>query len=166
MDRRQDALSAAFADAGISFQRVSVGLDELEARLGAEALRKAHAIIAPFEHAGLPDLRPNPDVIDMLHIAAGKKLAVVSSNRRSTLIAALERLDLLDLFQSILGGDDISPHKPAPDGLLLTLQRLDVIPARAVFLGDRDVDMTAALRAGVRPVLVAIPHPTSEAPSL
>lgn len=42
-----------------------------------------------------------------------------------------------------------APPKPAPDGLHLALNRLDVTPECAVFVGDSPTDMTAAHAAGV-----------------
>ncbi|MFF1651528.1 HAD family hydrolase [Streptomyces sp. NPDC058240] len=42
-----------------------------------------------------------------------------------------------------------APPKPAPDGLHLALNRLNVPPGRVVFVGDSLTDMTAARAAGI-----------------
>ncbi len=45
-------------------------------------------------------------------------------------------------------------HKPAPDALLLALERLGVEPQRALYVGDHRVDAEAASHAGIEFVAV------------
>jgi phosphoglycolate phosphatase-like HAD superfamily hydrolase len=82
----------------------------------------------------------------------------------------------------VITRQDASP-KPAPDGLHLALNRLNVGPEHAVFVGDSPTDMTAARSAGVLALGAVwgwhppaalraagadhpLPEPTSNGPSL
>ncbi|GGR13583.1 HAD family hydrolase [Streptomyces roseolus] len=58
---------------------------------------------------------------------------------------------ILDLLDVVVCYEDAVP-KPAPDGLLLALDKLGVAPASAVFVGDMESDMHAARAAGVTPI--------------
>ncbi|MET9465518.1 HAD family hydrolase [Streptomyces sp. NPDC006544] len=82
--------------------------------------------------------------------AAGVATAIVTlrSRRRVGWLLPPETLDLID---TIVCFEDAAP-KPAPDGLLLALRRLDVVPKDAVFVGDTDIDIHAARAAGIRVV--------------
>lgn len=58
---------------------------------------------------------------------------------------------ILDLIDVVVCYEDAVP-KPAPDGLLLALDKLAASPAAAVFVGDMESDMHAARAAGVTPI--------------
>ncbi|MFD4373349.1 HAD family hydrolase [Streptomyces sp. NPDC058486] len=58
---------------------------------------------------------------------------------------------ILDLIDIVVCYEDAAP-KPAPDGLLLALDKLGVAPGGTVFVGDMESDMHAARAAGVAPV--------------
>ncbi|WP_312847582.1 HAD-IA family hydrolase [Streptomyces sp. WAC08241] len=58
---------------------------------------------------------------------------------------------VLDLINIVVCYEDAAP-KPAPDGLLLALDKLGVSPGDAVFVGDMESDMHAAGAAGVTPI--------------
>jgi phosphoglycolate phosphatase-like HAD superfamily hydrolase len=59
--------------------------------------------------------------------------------------------DFLDLMDTVVCYEDAAP-KPAPDGILLALDRLGVDPRNAVFVGDMESDIHAARAAGVTAV--------------
>ncbi|MGY3337246.1 HAD superfamily hydrolase (TIGR01509 family) [Streptomyces filamentosus] len=58
---------------------------------------------------------------------------------------------VLDLIDVVVCYEDAVP-KPAPDGLLLALDKLGVAPTSAVFVGDMESDMHAAQAAGATPI--------------
>jgi phosphoglycolate phosphatase-like HAD superfamily hydrolase len=51
--------------------------------------------------------------------------------------------------------DDVKETKPDPEGLLKVLKELHVQPEEAIMVGDLDVDMEAAKKAGVAPIGIA-----------
>ncbi|MFG2875148.1 HAD family hydrolase [Streptomyces sp. NPDC048337] len=59
--------------------------------------------------------------------------------------------DVIGLLDTVVCYEDATP-KPAPDGLLLALDRLGAAPSSTVFVGDTEADMHAARAAGVTAV--------------
>jgi putative hydrolase of the HAD superfamily len=69
----------------------------------------------------------------------------------------LGALHLAAFFDAIVWAQqpEVQRFKPDPRGLLVALDRLNVAPEEAVYIGDRpDVDAVAAERAGMRCVIV------------
>ncbi len=76
-------------------------------------------------------------------------LAIVSTKYRRRIEAVLEREGLYNMFEVVIGGDDVAQPKPAPEGLLLTASRLGLEPAYCLYVGDSLTDAEAARRAGM-----------------
>ena len=79
----------------------------------------------------------------------GRKLGIVSAKRRRTVELAFAHVEVGHLFDVILGGDQAERQKPAPDLLLLALERLGADAADAAYVGDSPFDMQAAKAAGM-----------------
>jgi pyrophosphatase PpaX len=84
--------------------------------------------------------------------AQGRRLGVVSAKRRSTVELAFAQVPLGHLFEVVVGGDETERQKPAPDPLLLALDRLGAAPEEAAYVGDSPYDMLAAWAAGLHAV--------------
>ena len=84
----------------------------------------------------------------------GKKLGVVTSRNPETLGLLLEHFRLKAFFEVIITPADTTSHKPAPEPLLLALDKLSALPQEAVYIGDAEVDLLCAKAAGVTAVLV------------
>ena len=78
----------------------------------------------------------------------GVKTAIVSTKRGDTIRFVLERLELDDTVDIVIGSADVTRHKPDPEGLLFALDRLGVRPEDALFCGDTVLDAGAAKNAG------------------
>lgn len=79
----------------------------------------------------------------------GYRLGVVT-NRLSELAEKTLRLYLPELaFDVILGPDRVPRPKPDPAHLRLALERTEVAPENACFVGDHEVDLACARAAGV-----------------
>ena len=78
----------------------------------------------------------------------GLKLGIVSTKFRFRIEAVLRRDGLLDVFDVIIGAEDVTCHKPDPEGLRKALEHLGIAPANALYVGDSVVDAETALRAG------------------
>ena len=81
--------------------------------------------------------------------AAGQRLGIVSSKYRYRIERILAEGGLASQFEVIIGGEDVSQHKPDPAGLLLALQRLNLPAPEVLYVGDHPVDAEAASRAGL-----------------
>jgi putative hydrolase of the HAD superfamily len=85
---------------------------------------------------------------------AGFKLAVLS-NRTTPCHEYLGTLGLQGFFDFIVVAGEVSSWKPDPHIFRHTLQRLDVLPAQAMYVGDNYyADVVGAQGVGMRPVLI------------
>jgi len=93
----------------------------------------------------------------------GLGLGIVSTKFRYRIESILRREGLLDVFDAIIGGEDVPNHKPNPEGLRLAMERLGRSPLDCVYVGDSVVDAETAERAGVPFVVVLSGGPPREA---
>ncbi len=89
-----------------------------------------------------------PRVMERLK-GLGLSLGIVSTKFRYRIEAILGREGLLEPFDVIVGGEDVSRHKPDPEGLLTAIERLGCPPSEVLYVGDSVIDAEAARRAGV-----------------
>lgn len=94
------------------------------------------------------------------------ELAVVSGALRAEIELVLSRADLTHAFSLIVAGDDITTSKPAPDGYLLAVERLNqhyptlkLEPVECLAIEDTPAGIEAAKRAGMQVVGVANTYP-------
>ncbi len=92
---------------------------------------------------------------------AGFRLAVASTKSRAEIEAVLERLELISFFEAMVGSDEVPNAKPAPDSLLLLLEKMGLAAEEAVYVGDHVVDVQAARGAGM-PVVAVRGGPVNE----
>lgn len=79
----------------------------------------------------------------------GHTLAIVTSKTEALASRGLTHVGIRDRFETIVGCDASSRHKPDPEPVLLALNRLGVAVTEAVFVGDSVHDMEAGNAAGV-----------------
>ena len=60
----------------------------------------------------------------------------------------LQKLGIADLFAVLIGFEDVTLHKPHPEGINTALIRLDVAPGETLMVGDSAGDIGAAQAAG------------------
>jgi pyrophosphatase PpaX len=82
----------------------------------------------------------------------GRRLGIVSAKRRYTVELAFAATEIGHLFDVVVGGDEAKRQKPAPDTLLLALERLGARADDAAYVGDSPFDMRAARAAGLHGV--------------
>jgi len=103
-----------------------------------------------FDREVLPALAPIPGALEAVRsVATLAPLAVATGRLTVTAARMLERCDLAAYFGAVLGTDLVPRPKPAPDVLLLALERLGGIdPARVLVVGDSAADVAMARAAG------------------
>ena len=87
------------------------------------------------------------------------KLAVVSSSSASEIEPLLMAGGIREHFDTIVGGGDVSRHKPAPEPYLLAASRLGV--ERALVLEDSAAGIASGRAAGFE--VLAVRHPAEVA---
>ena len=79
----------------------------------------------------------------------GYLVGIVSTKYRYRIESMMERDGLLDDLSVIIGGEDVTRHKPEPEGLIKAAGNLGVAIERCVYVGDSHVDAGAARSAGM-----------------
>ncbi|MBS4196624.1 HAD family hydrolase [Lederbergia citri] len=82
----------------------------------------------------------------------GYKLGIVTGKARRSLLISLECLNMNDLFDIIITGDDVYTPKPHPEGVNKALEHLKIKNTEAVFLGDSEADILAGKQAHVHTI--------------
>ena len=88
----------------------------------------------------------------------GYKIGVVSSKKNKLLAHGLEHFGLLEYVDIVVGADDVTNHKPAPDSLLFAKEKLN--GNNVLYVGDTLNDILAAKNAKMKSVgVLYIKHP-------
>ncbi|WP_339230916.1 HAD family hydrolase [Oceanobacillus sp. FSL K6-2867] len=82
----------------------------------------------------------------------GYKLGIVTGKARRSLLISLECLNMRDIFDVIITGDDVDTPKPHPEGVNKALEHLNIKNTEAVFLGDSEADILAGKQAKVHTI--------------
>lgn len=85
--------------------------------------------------------------------AHGLQTALVTSSPRSLLSGVLPRLELADLFDFVIAGDEVTRFKPHPEPVLTALAALGRAAHEAVMIGDSHADILAGKAAGTATAL-------------
>lgn len=79
----------------------------------------------------------------------GLAQGLVSSGSRERVASDLVRLDVDAFFSVVVCGGDTENRKPHPEPLLVALERMRLVAAAAVYVGDSPEDVEMARAAGV-----------------
>ncbi|MCL2352352.1 MAG: HAD-IA family hydrolase [Firmicutes bacterium] len=101
--------------------------------------------------------------------AAGAATAIVTNKFHYRIDQVLRKFEAERLIDLIVGFEDVAEPKPAPEGLLVAIDALNVPRGRALYVGDSAIDAQTARAAGVdfagvttgaagRDELAAYPH--------
>ncbi|MFC6290051.1 HAD family hydrolase [Levilactobacillus angrenensis] len=141
IDREYAELAKTFGipsrDALIRLKLADV--DDILAEWGprTQAYRDTVAVYAGVKQA-LADLK-----------AAGAGLAIMTSKQRYEYDRDVVSAGLDSYFSQAVVAEDIAHGKPAPDGILLAMQRLGAQPENTVYVGDTVYDADASAAAHV-----------------
>jgi HAD superfamily hydrolase (TIGR01509 family) len=143
-------------------QVVGCGAEESRTRLSE--LLGGHGRFQLVRDRARAKLRTQPGVVFPLKPGAlrllallrqrGVPCAVASSTFVDEVRCRLEKVGVLDFFQAVAGGDEVSRSKPDPAVYLLAAERLGVPPLRCLAFEDSDLGARAAHQAGLRVVVV------------
>ncbi|HAC65080.1 MAG TPA: HAD family phosphatase [Cyanothece sp. UBA12306] len=98
--------------------------------------------------------------------ARGLQIGLVTGSVVSEVQFILNKAEIADYFQVIVGGDEIKGSKPQPDGYLLAVERfnqldvnLQLQPSDCLVIEDTPAGIEAAKRAGMQVVGIANTYP-------
>ena len=126
-------------------------MQTIEANL-FEDYRRAYWTKKPGMIALYPGVKP---MLEELY-SHGVKLGIVTQKGRlfeidghcAGALKELEELGIANLFSVIVGFEDVTCHKPDPEGINLALSRLATQPRETLVVGDSAADIEAARAAG------------------
>lgn len=92
-----------------------------------------------------------PETLPLIEDArsAGMNVGVVTTKYRRRITEILDKYEVPDAVDIIIGGDSVENPKPAPDGLLLASKILGIPVSDMLYVGDSPVDAQAAVSAGM-----------------
>mgnify|MGYP000600780572 CR=1 FL=1 len=82
--------------------------------------------------------------------SSGTKIALGSASKNAPMI--LSRLNITNLFDSIVDGNKVSKAKPDPEVFLIAAKELGLNPQDCVVFEDAEAGIAAAVAAGMRTV--------------
>ncbi len=149
-------LGLAAADASAICATIGLSLTETFLKLvGQPHSPQSEQFAARFKHhadremANLTFLYPTVDPTTRLLKQRSIKLGIVSTKFRYRIESILRWDGLESIFDVIVGGEDVSSHKPHPEGLLRAMTDLRSSPQATLYVGDSTVDAETAVRANV-----------------
>lgn len=96
------------------------------------------------------DIAPMPGLISLLRDfrSKGIRTAVVSMTSLRLITIGLERMGMTDLFDTVIGGDMVTNHKPNPEPYQMAMERLGARPEECIVFEDSPVGISAGKAAG------------------
>ena len=88
------------------------------------------------------------EVMQRLH-ASSARIAVVSTTRHALVETGLRRIGLACFVDLVVGGDNVTHHKPDPEPYARALEAFGATPADAVAFEDSPAGVASAQAAGV-----------------
>ena len=84
----------------------------------------------------------------------GYKTGLATSRVHETTMKGLDQFGIRDYFDVIVTVEDVTKHKPDPESLLITLDKLGSKPESSAMLGDTRFDILCGRNAGATSILV------------
>jgi HAD superfamily hydrolase (TIGR01549 family) len=112
-----------------------------------EVIGRWNEIIHRHELEGAKRATVFPGVLDLLVKLKndGRKIAIMTRNSREITDITLEKIEFD--FDYILTRDELSNHKPNPEGLIFLCNHFRIEPMNAIYIGDYYIDVLAANNA-------------------
>lgn len=101
-------------------------------------------------------IEPFPGMVDLMRQLKekGYKVGIATSRMKSSTLVGLRKFGVMDYIDALVTCDDTNKHKPDPEPVLISLERLQAKPEEALMIGDSMFDIKCAHNAGVKAVLV------------
>jgi HAD superfamily hydrolase (TIGR01509 family) len=109
--------------------------------------------------AKLSELRLMPKAKEVLDEIKSKlvPMAIATSIQKESLDKSLSFLGIKDYFDHVITGEEVSRGKPYPDIFLEVTKKASVRPESCLVVGDTVYDAEAAIRAGMKVIIVGSP---------
>jgi len=125
----------------------------LEKVFGPERLRHLMDELCEYyrsHHATMADIHPGIDRVLGFLKKHKILLAVFTGKGKRTADITLEALGLARFFDLVVSGNDVTNHKPHPEGILKVIDAFSLTPDQVLMVGDSLSDVRASRAAGVK----------------
>lgn len=162
------ALGLPLADPARITSLMGLPLGTTFEHVGVPADRVGQAVVEyrrRFPTVGTPLVTLFAGVADTLrHLRArGSRLTVASSRGRTSLRALLSHLDIAELFDVVVGEEDVVRKKPEPEAVLHILRTTGATADETLVVGDTVYDLEMGRSAGCATCGVTYgSHPTAQ----
>ncbi|MDP9800665.1 HAD superfamily hydrolase (TIGR01549 family) [Arcanobacterium wilhelmae] len=112
------------------------------------------ALKASWEREPAPLIAGAREALEAI-VAGGGANMIVTHRDRPSATTLLEQHELAHLISDMVCAPDGFPRKPDPAMFREMLSRTGLAPEKAIAVGDREIDITAARSAGLRAALLA-----------
>ena len=108
--------------------------------------------------ARLVDVGINEALVSLVRqVSPVSKTALVTTASRFSTEKLLSIHNLVELFDVVITGDDVTHHKPNPEPYLIALSRLSLAASRCIAFEDSDIGEASAEAAGLQVVRISFP---------
>lgn len=122
------------------------------------ALSEVHHYRASLDYRPyLRALKMEPDLPAFLRLIKPRYHTAISTNRTDTMDVILDTFALRPWFDMVVTAAVAPRPKPAPDGLMMILNRFEVQPDETLYIGDSVIDQEHCASVGVD--LIAFRNP-------
>ncbi|MFC1631426.1 HAD family hydrolase [Candidatus Omnitrophota bacterium] len=132
---------------------IGTGVDDLVRKsLGDEhqhLFEQAKDVLENYRRDFEDDSQLYPGVKELLEYFKTKSKAIISNRKYEFVLPMLERLEIGDYFERVIGGDNEDCLKPAPCSLDKMISEAQVDKGKVIMVGDMDLDVLAGKNAGV-----------------
>lgn len=163
-----DCLAQVLAEQGVHLQKSDICryvlrfsgqtlIEEVVAKLGlsAERLLKRNA---ELNEARALEIKPMPHAAEALKLLSRRHRNFIYTHKGASAERILQNLGIGGYFTQVVNGLAGFPRKPAPDAVLYLLDRYNIPPENAYYIGDRRIDVECAKNAGIKSILY-LAHP-------
>ena len=131
------------------------GMEPVIRDLGLDTTALGNECVGYWVFRGAEDLLMlSPGCRDMLDVLRVRyRLGIVTNGPAESQRHKFEHTGLQKYFEFFLPSGEVGVEKPAPEIFRIALERLDLVPDEAVFVGDHlDLDIIGAQRAGMKAI--------------
>jgi pyrophosphatase PpaX len=122
----------------------------------SKVMQEVDKKISKIEHKAALNATMIKGIEDVLSFAKQNNLkqAIFTFNKYKHAKLSLEKVNLINFFDVIIGRDNVSNPKPHPDHLLAICSRIKVTPNEILVIGDNYRDIEGAINVGAHSIAV------------
>ena len=114
-------------------------------------LRGLDDVMNGIELEALPTMLLKPNAIETLTELQenGYKMGIATRSHGAYAVKVLDKFNMSNYFNGVIGRDETQHPKPDPRHLLETIELIGVKPSETLYIGDTTTDLTTSLAAKV-----------------